>query len=55
MSLRKESLQDKKAILLQIKNGGRMQAMQLKNLCNLNENKALLELLEIPVPVPAEN
>lgn len=32
-----------------------MKAMVLKNLCNLKENQAPLELLELSVPVPAEN
>ncbi|OQK18188.1 alcohol dehydrogenase [Methyloprofundus sedimenti] len=32
-----------------------MKAMVLKNLCNLKENQTPLEILELPVPVPAEN
>ena len=32
-----------------------MKAMVLKSLCNLKENQTPLELLDLPVPVPAEN
>ncbi|WP_031434483.1 zinc-dependent alcohol dehydrogenase family protein [Methylomarinum vadi] len=32
-----------------------MKAMQLKNLCNLNENPTPLELVEVPMPVPDEH
>ena len=32
-----------------------MKAMVLKRLCNLKENQTPLELLDLPVPVPAEN
>jgi propanol-preferring alcohol dehydrogenase len=32
-----------------------MKAMILKSLCNLKENQTPLELMELPVPVPAEN
>ncbi|MCF6250108.1 MAG: zinc-dependent alcohol dehydrogenase family protein [Methylococcaceae bacterium] len=32
-----------------------MKAMVLKSLCNLKENQTPLELMDLPVPVPAEN